>query len=325
MTSRGPRRAPRPPPGEAAGPGRGNHGPRPAADADAPSPAASPDHEGNSMFSENRPTPPPDAEQAPLIVLKIGGSVITDRHLDRPAPRRDAMERLSREIRLAWHDRPMRLLLVHGAGSFGHPIVKRTGIDRGLSTPDQRLAMGETQRLQNWLNAFFVRHLLRAGLPAFPCQASASSVTDRGRLVSMDFRALAGLLAQGLVPVLYGVPSFDAAQGCAILSGDALAIELFRRFSATLVLHGTDVRGVFNADPARHPEARFLPRVDLRHGAHLPSGAGGSSAVDVTGGLRNKLRGLQAAGASGWIFDATVPGNVLRALRGDPVGTQVLC
>jgi len=261
----------------------------------------------------------------PLLILKIGGSVITDRRQDRPAPRRESMDRIAGEVVRAWRNRPMRLVLIHGAGSFGHPIVKRTGIHRGLSTAEHRQAMGETQRLQNWLNAFFVRHLLRAGLPAFPCQASASSVTDHGRFVSMDFRALEGLLRQGLVPVLYGVPSYDRAQGCAILSGDVLAIQLFQQFSASAVLHGTNVRGVYTADPAHDPDARFLPTVDLRHGTDLPVGFGGSPVVDVTGGLRNKLQQLQAAGAPGWIFDATVPGNVQKVLCGEDVGTRVLC
>jgi len=261
-----------------------------------------------------------------LIILKIGGSVITDRSQEGPVPLRKSMDRISREIAQAVDILPpIRLILIHGAGSFGHPIVKRTGIDQGLSRPGHRQAMGETQRLQNWLNTFFVRHLLRAGLPAFPCQASASSVTNRGRLVSMDFRALAGLLDQGMVPVLFGVPSFDTEQGCSILSGDVLAIQLFQRFSADSVLHGTNVRGVFTADPASEPDAEFLPTVDLRRENVLPAGIGGSSMVDVTGGLRNKLEKLLSVRASGRIFDATVPGNVLRALSGEAVGTRVIC
>lgn len=271
------------------------------------------------------PTRRGDVQHPPLTILKIGGSVITDRRREQPVPLRDAMERIALEIAQARADRPSRLALVHGAGSFGHPIVKRTGIDRGLASPAQRLAMGETQRLQNGLNALFVRHLLRAGLAAFPCQASASSVTDRGRLISMDLQAVSWLLHHGMIPVLFGVPSVDVAQGCAILSGDVLAIELFTRFPPASILHGTDVQGVFTSDPARDPDALLLPVVDLRRATALPSGVSGSRAVDVTGGLRNKLEKLRSAGASGRIFDATVPGNVLRALSGEAVGTHVIC
>ncbi len=261
----------------------------------------------------------------PLQILKIGGSVITDRRKDRPFPLRRNLERISEEISDAFLPGAFQLIIIHGAGSFGHPIVKRTGIDRGLTRPDQRLAMGETQRLQNWLNAFFLRHLLRAGVPAFPFQPSASSVMDGGRLVSMDFTALTGLLEQGMVPVLYGVPSYDATQGCAILSGDLIAIRLYEQFSASAVLHGTNVRGVFSADPDGEPHAEFFPTVDLRGTEGLPHGIGGSAVVDVTGGLRNKLEKLRSVGAGGRIFDATVPGNVHRALRGEPVGSEVIC
>jgi len=263
--------------------------------------------------------------QPPLTILKIGGSVITDRTQQRPVPLRASMSRIAREIAQACGTLRIRLALVHGAGSFGHPIVKRTGIDRGIADAAQRLAMGETQRLQNWLNTLFVGYLLRAGIPAFPCQASASSVTNGGRLISMDWRAVAGLLQQGMIPVLFGVPSFDAAQGCAILSGDVLAIELYQRFSPATILHGTNVRGVFSSDPARDPHAHFLPAVDLRGAGDLPAGLGGSTSVDVTGGLRNKLERLRSGRASGRVFDATVPGNVQRALCGEEVGTRVVC
>jgi len=261
----------------------------------------------------------------PLTILKIGGSVITDRLQERPVPLPRRMERIAAEVADAFRPGAFRLVIVHGAGSFGHPIVKRTGIDRGLSRPEHLLALGETQRLQNWLNAFFVRRLLSAGLPAFPCQASSTSVMDAGRLVSLDLRAVGGLLERGMVPVLYGVPSFDASRGCSILSGDLIAIRLYETFGASSVLHGTDVRGVFAADPGLDPAAPFLPVVDLRGQDDLPPGIGGSTAVDVTGGLRNKLEKLRSAGAGGQIFDATVPGNVRRALAGETVGTRVLC
>ena len=261
----------------------------------------------------------------PLLILKIGGSVITDRRQERPFLFRSRLQRLAREIATAWRSESMGLVIIHGAGSFGHPIVRRTGINRGISSPAQRVAMAETQRLQSWLNTMVVGYLLRSRLPAFPIQASASAVMEAGRLVSMDTQAIRGLLGAGLIPVLCGVPAFDRKQGCSILSGDQIASYLFTHLKAAQVLHGTNVQGVFTADPFQDPSARLLELVDLRSGTGIPPGVGGSTVTDVTGGLRKKLEELATAGASGQIFDATEPGNVRRALRGEIVGTEVRC
>jgi isopentenyl phosphate kinase len=263
--------------------------------------------------------------QKPLTILKIGGSVITDRKDERPRLRGPRLARIAREIAEGRRTEGFPLIVVHGAGSFGHPIVRRTGIDRGVHDGPQRAAMGETQRLQCELNIHVVRHLLRAGLPAFPCQASASAVMESGLLVSLDTEAVRGLLAVGMVPVLNGVPAFDRAQGCSILSGDQIAGFLYRRLGGRRILHGTDVQGLFTADPSRDPQARFLARLDLGGPAGLPDGVTGSSVTDVTGGMRRKLEEMRAARAKGQVFDATVPGNVRRALQGEVVGTLIEC
>lgn len=259
----------------------------------------------------------------PTIVLKIGGSVLTDRAFDRPAVRRGILQSVAQEIASAWQAGGFRLVVVHGAGSFGHPIVKRTGIDRGIRTTPDRLAFAETQRLQTVLNGIVVASLIRAGLPAFPFQASANVVLEAGKIRSFALAPLLELLQWGMVPVLNGVPAADTAQGCSVLSGDVLAGHLATALGAQVVLHGTNVRGVFTDDPAWNPHARFLPELELRDPAGLPKGVGGSAATDVTGGMRKKLEEIARTGVSCQIYDATVQGNTRRALLGEVVGTMV--
>lgn len=250
--------------------------------------------------------------------------MITDRKDERPRLRSRRLTRIAQEIWDGWRPGESSLIIIHGAGSFGHPIVRRTGIDRGVREGSQRIAMGETQRLQSELNAKVVRQLLRAGLPAFPVQPSASAVMEAGQLVSLDTDALEGLVDAGIVPVLNGVPAFDRVQVCSILSGDQIAGFLYRRVGAERILHGTDVRGIYAADPSQDPKARFLPELNLGSETALPDGIAGSSATDVTGGMRAKLEGMRQAGAQGQVFDATRTGNVRRALLGEIVGTRIV-
>lgn len=262
---------------------------------------------------------------APLKILKIGGSVITDRTQERPRIRRSILGAVASEIAAAYRAGSFQLVLVHGAGSFGHPIVKKTRIDQGLTDEAQRRAFGETQRLQTVLNAAVVACLLKEGLPAFPFQASANAVVAAGEIRCFHLEPLRGLLSWGMIPVLYGVPSYDVNQGCSILSGDHLASYLASRLHADEVLHGTNVRGVYTADPSKHPEAQFLPVIDLRENQNLPAGIGPSSVTDVTGGMRKKFQELLAAVQRCQIFDATEKGNVRRALSGEIVGTVAIC
>jgi glutamate 5-kinase len=148
---------------------------------------------------------------------------------------------------------------------------------------------------------------------------------EAGDLVSLDTSALEGLMTRGMVPVLNGVPAYDRVQGCSILSGDQIAGFLCSRLGGKEILHGTDVRGIFTADPSQDPSARFFATVDLSLSTGLPEGITGSSVTDVTGGMRKKLEEMRAAGARGQVFDATKTGNVRRALRGEPVGTTISC
>jgi len=261
--------------------------------------------------------------QAPITILKLGGSVITNRKDEHPRLRSRLLSRIAREISEGWRPGEFRLIIVHGAGSFGHPIVRRTGIDRGLRDGPHRVAMGETQRLQSKLSAEVAHRLLHTGLPAFPYQPSASAVMEAGRLVSLDTDALEGLIGSGIVPVLNGVPAYDRIQGCSILSGDQIAGFLYRRLGAERILHGTNVKGIYTSDPSQDPRARFFPEVNLGSSTGLPEGVAGPAVTDVTGGMRKKLEEMRIVRAKGRVFDATVKGNVLRALSGEAVGTRV--
>lgn len=81
-----------------------------------------------------------------------------------------------------------------------------------------------------------------------------------------DLGALRGLVERGLIPLLYGVPAWDAAQGCSILSGDQIAPYVAHGLGLRRVVHGTDVDGVFDADPTANPDARPGHRCDGRRG-----------------------------------------------------------
>ncbi|MCD6499097.1 MAG: isopentenyl phosphate kinase family protein [Deltaproteobacteria bacterium] len=261
-----------------------------------------------------------------MTVVKLGGSVITVKSASSPRVRQDVLERLAREIAsVPPVARPK--VLVHGAGSFGHPIVSRTRIHERVESESDRQAWAETQVLQNELNAQVCRAFLAEGVPAVPYQASSAGWMDGGRLVMVEMEPLRLLVQKGLMPVLYGVPAADVHGGCAILSGDVLAPVAARALGLDMVIHATDVDGVYESDPNDDPDAVFIEFLDRHRWQEVREKLGGSHNVDVTGGMAAKVESLMdwaRQGVSAWIVNALVPGRVGEALVGRPTGTRVV-
>lgn len=258
------------------------------------------------------------------VVVKLGGSIITNKSAGGgPLVERVLVTKLAAELAEA-SVRP--LVLVHGAGSFGHQIVQRTGIHRGVTSPDSLLDWGETQRLQYILDCEIAELLLSAGLPVMPCQPSASAVMIDGKLQSMELEAVELMVQRGLVPLLYGVPAVDRTRGCSILSGDQIAPYIAERLGIGRLVHATNVDGVFTADPAKDPTARRFDRIDGNNWSAVREKLRGSGDVDVTGGMLGKVEALVESARGGLrvrIVDATVPGRLSAALRDEPVGSLV--
>ena len=75
-------------------------------------------------------------------VLKIGGSILTDKSGERGA-RSEEIERVAREVASGPHD----LVLVHGAGSFGHIPARRYGLPLKFSPEGLRVTHESVVRL----------------------------------------------------------------------------------------------------------------------------------------------------------------------------------
>lgn len=248
------------------------------------------------------------------VVLKVGGSIITDRDSDEPRIDRDAMRRTAREI--ASYDGD--LVLVHGAGSFGHPLVADRDITAGLRGDQDRIDLAWIQRIQNELNAMYCTALQDAGVPAFPLQPSACTVMDDGEIATFRTDAIRALLDRGMVPAMFGTPACDTAHDVGILSGDLTAPAVAADIDADMVLHATDVDGVYDADPS-DADSRMLDVVEDPDAVTFVDG----DRPDVSGEMAGKVGALFDHGRRGRIFSGIESGTIRRALQGEPVGTLI--
>ncbi|MEM2142212.1 MAG: isopentenyl phosphate kinase [Candidatus Thorarchaeota archaeon] len=224
-----------------------------------------------------------------LTVLKIGGSLLTDKTRDEGL-RPHILDSLAEELRQCLDDGLLEsIVIVHGVGSFGHPLVMRHGLHRGLVGHHQLLPMSIVQSRVNELRAALVRSLQDHGIPACLLHPSSMAVSDGGAISRFFVEPLQGFLGMGMVPVLGGDMLVDTKTGISVCSGDQLAVLIARWMHAGRLIFACDVSGVYTADPKLDSQARLLPEIDLSQLDRLPVP---DESSDASGRMCGKLRSI---------------------------------
>ncbi|CAA7404214.1 unnamed protein product [Spirodela intermedia] len=230
------------------------------------------------------------------------------------------------------------LIIVHGAGSFGHFQASKSGVHKGgLHVPIVKAGFVATRISVTSLSLAIVRALAREGIPAvgMPPFACGWSTTERN-VASADIYQITQTLNAGLVPVLHGDAVLDNQQGCTILSGDVIIRHLTQQLRPEYVVFLTDVLGVYDRPPA-NPKAVLLREIavedDGRWSVVSPliqqaTGEGVEITVaahDTTGGMGTKISEAAAIARLGIDVFITKAGtdHSLRALRGELLGASV--
>ena len=244
--------------------------------------------------------------------MKLGGSLITNKSgQGRPRFRAAATRRLARELRGVGP-----LVLVHGAGSWGHPLAlkHRIGTTR-LSGAKLVDAVTRTQASVAKLRALVSEACVAAGLPVVEVPAHAVAVTRRGD-TAFDAALFSFYASKGLVPLTSGDVILDDRRGARVLSGDEILTILARALNATRVIFASDVDGVFR-------DGRRVPRLSVDEARRLPT----KNVGDATGGMGGKLREAAAIAASGvrvFITNGAVAGRLRAAALGSRrIGTLI--
>jgi isopentenyl phosphate kinase len=260
-----------------------------------------------------------------LVLLKLGGSVITDKTKAYTA-RLDVIERLAAEIQNALTDRDndLRLVIGHGSGSFGHEAAAKYLTHQGAVRPDSWLGFAEVAAAAAELNTIVMKALRAAGVPAIKFQPSASTRTRGEQLMYFETFPIKEVLQHGLVPVVYGDVSVDASQGMSIVSTEKLFDNLARELTPDRIILAGQVDGVYEADPLANPEAELIDSIDSSNWDEVEAMLTGSHGVDVTGGMFTKVREmyrltLAMPPMQAMIMSAEEPGCLEQVLKGQMV------
>lgn len=279
-----------------------------------------------------------------MIFLKLGGSLITDK-TQANTPRLDVIRRLAREIQFTIHNSQFSILLGHGSGSFGHAAAKRYGTRAGVHDAESWRGFAEVSVAAARLNRIVADALHEAGVPVISFCPSASARCMDGRLVYLDTAPIRAALDHGLVPLVMGDVAFDDVRGGTIVSTEEVFAYLADALPVTHVLLAGETEGVYRGfEPRSREDAKegmedhlvpsrlrgdIVPRITSLNWEEIRDGVGGSQGADVTGGMASKVRDMLDLVAAHptvtvRIFSGLVEGNLMRALRGEPIGTEIV-
>jgi len=261
-----------------------------------------------------------------LYIIKLGGSAITEKAGNKFEAKRPVIARIASEIKKAMSEKKFQLIIVHGAGPFGHTNVVEYDLNDGVHSERQEIGLAKTIKDCNFLNSVVVEELKKAGIATIALDPNKIVKQDRKKIVEFDVSGVEGALSKGAVPVLFGQMVPDRTLNASVLSGDTIIAFLSKKFSPKRVLLGTDVAGIYTADPKKDPKAKQIPVIDKTNFDSVLEGVAEASTVDVTKGMRGKLEKLreQLQGTTAIIFDASQKGSFYKALKGEAVeGTEV--
>ena len=251
-----------------------------------------------------------------MILIKLGGSVITDKSKETTA-RHDVIERLAQEIASV----PGEKIIIHGGGSFGHIKAKEHNLHLGFTDDRQRDGICMVQKDMRDLNRMIEDGFHKAKVPVASVPAGAITIFDDGKLVKFPSDVFTHYLDIGITPITFGDVVVDKTKGIAICSGDDIMLELARDLKATRCIFVTKVDGVFASFPAGPDEE---PLKVIQAGQKIKFTV---EDADVTGSMQRKLDlmfEIAKLGCKVEVINGLVPGRLASALKNkDYLGTEI--
>jgi uridylate kinase len=229
------------------------------------------------------------------VVIKLSGEAFADPSLaygiDPTTVRRVAEE----------------IALVHGEGHEIAVVVGAGNIFRGLSSAAEGMARANADymgMLATVMNALALREALEAA--GCPARVQTAIRIDQVAEPYIRLRAIRHL-EKGRVVI------FAGGTGSPFFTTDTTAALRGAEIGAEAVLKATKVEGVYDADPVQQPDAHLFAELSYRE--VMERGLRVMDATAITMCMENDLPIR--------VFNISVPGNIARAVRGEPVGTLV--
>ena len=255
-----------------------------------------------------------------MILLKIGGGVITDKSVHYGL-REDVLKRLAREIgeansKLVDTD----LIIGNGAGSFAHFSAHKYRTTEGFVDENSKIGMGWVRHDAVKLNQIVFEQLLLANVPVFSFSPSSLMSVQNGKTKRVFMDSMTDAIDKGMVPLVYGDVVVDSGKGCDVYSTEKVFDELAKYFAdkyEVRVIHISSEDGVY-----KKGQASVFNEINRVNFEEVKEHLGGSHGVDVSGGMLHKVEECLEMTKMG-IVSQIVSGMVNNRVRDSILGKKV--
>ena len=217
-----------------------------------------------------------------LIIIKFGGSLITDKSKS-CTPNIDAIQKICKLVSKL-NSLEKKVIIVHGAGSYGHIKAKKWRLSEGLipNLKNQLSGLNEVREDMKTLNDLIVSYMKENSI-----DVSTYRPHEHGKGIGINYKfskLFDEMVTSKNTPIVYGdVVESDCEGNFGILSGDDICEILTRRYSPKHVIFAIDGADGILEDPKSN------------HGSIIKKYVLGTKINtidvenDVTGGMKLKI------------------------------------
>ncbi len=240
-----------------------------------------------------------------MKILKVGGSILTDKTgFKKQNP--ENIRSMAKMIAEIWNSGARDFIVVHGAGSFGHPLVINYGIDNGIKSDREKYGYAVTHHSCRELSKMLLEEILKLEVPAISISTDQLVVSRNRRIEIFRMDIVRNYLQRGFLPILHGDMVPDSEIGGAVCSGDQVVSYLGR--NAEFIVMATDVDGVLDSEGNLIPEVTSIEKIE----SHLKE-----KKNDVTGSMKGKLEEILSIGTISYIVNANHPERIKKIMKGE--------
>ena len=221
-----------------------------------------------------------------MIILKLGGSVITDKTKEGTF-RKKIMDNIAKEIKKANKE----VILIHGAGSFGHIQAKKYQLNKGYSRKNQLHGFSVTHEMVQRLNTLVLKSLQSNDIPAVSISPHSVVKLDNHKLADMNYSVFEEYLEKQFTPVTFGDVVLDKKLSFSICSGDLLSVALAKHFKPEKVIYIIDEDGLYTSNPKIDKKAKLIESMTINKSERFTTPLDGHA--DVSGGMGGKIDAIK--------------------------------
>lgn len=248
-----------------------------------------------------------------MFILKLGGSVITDKSVENSF-KKDIVERLALEIKKANKE----VIIIHGAGSYGHILAKKYDLNNGYKNKEQIQGFAQTHTSVQQLNTLVLKSLQDNNIAAVSLPPHAIMKLDDHKPDKIDFEIFNDCIKQGLTPVTFGDVVLDKKLGFSICSGDLLIEILSKQFKPEKVIFVIDEEGLYTSNPKTDKNAKFIEIITVDGLQKLSTSM--DDHTDVTRGMKGKIetiKNIADHGIDTVLLNGNKPDRLFKVLVGE--------